>query len=68
MFCLHPSPGSVAVAVGIAGLPTVVRQVRAAFVSEGAKDCMLAAKAAGAGRWRIAVWEIHRMALGRFWC
>jgi len=58
----------VAVAVGIAGLPTVVRQVRAAFVSEGAKDCMLAAKAAGAGRWRIAVWEIHRMALGRFWC
>ena len=44
MFCLHPSPTSVAIAVGIAALPTVVRQVRAAFVSEGAKDCVLAAK------------------------
>jgi peptide/nickel transport system permease protein len=58
MFCLHPSPGSVAVAIGIAGLPTVVRQVRAAFVSERAKDCVLAAKATGTGRCRIAVWEI----------
>ncbi len=55
---LSPSPTSVAVAVGVASLPTVVRQVRAAFVSEGAKDYVLAARAAGAGRWRIAVREI----------
>ncbi len=55
---LPPSPGSVAVAVGIAGLPTVVRQVRAAFISEGAKDYVLAARATGAGRWRVAMREI----------
>lgn len=55
---LSPSPTSVAIAVGIASLPTVVRQVRAAFVSEGAKDYVLAARATGAGRWRIAATEI----------
>ena len=55
---LNPSPTSVAIAVGIAGLPTVVRQVRAAFISEAAKDYALAARAAGAGRWRIAALEI----------
>jgi len=55
---LAPSPTSVAIAVGIASLPTVVRQVRAAFVSEGAKDYVLAARAVGAGQWRIAVREI----------
>jgi ABC-type dipeptide/oligopeptide/nickel transport system permease subunit len=55
---LTPSPASVAIAVGVASLPTVVRQVRAAFVSESAKDYVLAARAAGAGRWRIAVREI----------
>jgi peptide/nickel transport system permease protein len=55
---LTPSPTSVAIAVGIAGLPTVVRQVRAAFVSESAKEYVLAARATGAGRWRIAVMEI----------
>jgi ABC-type dipeptide/oligopeptide/nickel transport system permease subunit len=55
---LQPSPTSVAIAVGISSLPTVVRQVRAAFVSERSKDYVLAARAAGAGRWRIAVREI----------
>jgi ABC-type dipeptide/oligopeptide/nickel transport system permease subunit len=55
---LTPSPTSVAIAVGISSLPTVVRQVRAAFVSEGAKEYVLAARATGAGRWRIAVLEI----------
>jgi len=58
MTVLHPSPASVAVAVGIASLPTVVRQVRAAFVTEGARDYVLAARAIGAGRWRIAVREV----------
>jgi peptide/nickel transport system permease protein len=55
---LTPSPTSVAVAVGIASLPTVARQVRAAFVSEGVKDYVSAAQAMGAGRWRVAVVEI----------
>jgi ABC-type dipeptide/oligopeptide/nickel transport system permease subunit len=55
---LRPSPTSVAIAVGIASLPTVVRQVRAAFVSESGKDYVLAARAAGAGRSRIAAREI----------
>lgn len=55
---LPPSPTSVAIAVGISSLPTVVRQVRAAFLSEGAKEYALAAKATGAGRWRIAALEI----------
>jgi ABC-type dipeptide/oligopeptide/nickel transport system permease subunit len=58
---LPPSPGSVAIAVGIAGLPTVVRQMRAAFVSESAKDYVQAARATGAGRLRIAIREIS-------WC
>jgi ABC-type dipeptide/oligopeptide/nickel transport system permease subunit len=48
----------VAIAVGISSLPTVVRQVRAAFVSESAKDYVLAARATGAGQWRIAALEI----------
>jgi ABC-type dipeptide/oligopeptide/nickel transport system permease subunit len=55
---LTPSPTSVAIAVGISSLPTVVRQVRAAFVSESAKDYVLAARATGASRWRIATMEI----------
>lgn len=55
---LPPSPVSVTVAVGIASWPTVVRQVSAAFVSEGAKEYVLSARAAGAGRWRIAAREI----------
>ena len=55
---LTPSPTSVAVAVGVASLPTVVRQVRAAFLSEGAKEYTLAARAIGASRWRIALVEI----------
>lgn len=55
---LAPSPTSVAIAVGISILPTVVRQIRAAFRSEHAKDYALAARAAGAGRTRIAVREI----------
>jgi peptide/nickel transport system permease protein len=55
---LSPSPTSVAIAVGISSLPTVVRQVRAAFVSEGAKEYAIAARATGAGRWRIAALEI----------
>ena len=55
---LRPSPASVAIAVGVAALPTVVRQMRAAFLSECAKDYVLAAHAMGAGRWRIAAVEI----------
>ena len=55
---LKPSPSSVAVAVGVASLPTVARQVRAAFLSEGAKEYVLAARAAGAGSWRVAAVEI----------
>jgi dipeptide transport system permease protein len=55
---MRPSPTSVAIAVGVASLPTVVRQVRAAFLSEGAKQYVLAARAMGAGRWRIAAVEI----------
>ncbi len=55
---MQPSPASVAIAVGIACLPTVARQVRAAFLSENAKDYVLAARAAGAGRWRIALVEV----------
>ncbi len=55
---LAPSPTSVAIAVGISSLPTVVRQVRAAFVSESAKEYVLAARATGAGKWRIAALEI----------
>jgi len=61
---LTPSPASVAIAVGISSLPLVVRQVRAAFISEGAKDYALAAKAIGAGRWRIATREILPNCLG----
>jgi dipeptide transport system permease protein len=55
---MRPSPMSVAIAVGVASLPTVVRQVRAAFLSEGEKQYVLAAQALGAGRWRIAAVEI----------
>jgi peptide/nickel transport system permease protein len=55
---LTPSPSSVVMAVGVASLPTVVRQVRAAFFAEGVKDYALAARAMGAGRWRIALVEI----------
>src|SRR5258708_24298137 len=55
---MRPSPTSVAIAVGVASLPTVVRQVRAAFLSEGAKQYVLAAQAMGASRWRIAAVEI----------
>jgi len=55
---LPPSPASVTVAVGVASLPTVVRQVRAAFVSEGAKEYVMSARATGAGRWRVAALEI----------
>ncbi|MGD1021055.1 MAG: ABC transporter permease [Verrucomicrobiia bacterium] len=55
---LTPSPASVAIAVGISSLPTVVRQVRAAFVTESAKEYVLAARATGAGPWRIAALEI----------
>jgi ABC-type dipeptide/oligopeptide/nickel transport system permease subunit len=55
---MTPSPAGVAIAVGVAGMPTVIRQVRAAFLSEAAKDYVLAARATGAGRWRIAVREV----------
>lgn len=55
---LTPSPISVAIAVGISSLPTILRQVRAAFVSENAREYVLAARATGAGPWRIAVLEI----------
>ena len=55
---LTPSSTSVAIAVGISSLPTVVRQVRAAFASEAVKEYVLAALATGAGRWRIAALEI----------
>jgi ABC-type dipeptide/oligopeptide/nickel transport system permease subunit len=55
---LRPSAGSVTLAVGIAGLPPVIRQVRAAYVAEHLKDYVAAARAAGAGRWRIATREV----------
>jgi dipeptide transport system permease protein len=55
---MRPAPTSVAMAVGIASLPTVVRQVRAAFLSEGTKQYVLAARSMGAGRWRVATVEI----------
>jgi hypothetical protein len=55
---MSPSPQSVALAVGIAGAPAMVRQIRAAFLAERAKDYVLAAQALGAGRWRIAVRQI----------
>jgi peptide/nickel transport system permease protein len=55
---LRPSSTGVAIAVGIALLPTVVRQVRAAFLSESQKQYVLAAISGGAGRWRIAAREI----------
>jgi len=55
---MRPSPTSVAIAVGVSSLPTVVRQVRAAFLAEGAKQYVLAAQAMGAGRRRIATVEI----------
>lgn len=55
---LKPSPTSVTIAVGIANLPAIIRQVRAAFRSESAKPYVLAARAVGAGRWRVAVIEI----------
>jgi peptide/nickel transport system permease protein len=61
---LTPSPSSVAIAVGIASLPTVVRQVRAAFLTENAKDYVVAARAVGAGRWRIAVQEVLPNCIG----
>jgi ABC-type dipeptide/oligopeptide/nickel transport system permease subunit len=55
---MRPAPASVAIAVGVASLPTVVRHVRAAYLSENAKQYVLAAHAMGAGRWRIAVVEV----------
>jgi len=55
---LSPSPQSVALAVGIASAPAMVRQVRAAFLAERVKDYVLAAQALGAGRWRIAARQI----------
>lgn len=58
MTVLPPSPASVAIAVGVASLPTVARQLRSAFIAEGAKEYVLAARAMGAGRWRIVVREV----------
>jgi peptide/nickel transport system permease protein len=49
---------SLIIAVGIAGIPTVVRQMLAAFLSERAKDYVLAARSVGAGSTRIAFREI----------
>ena len=55
---MKPSPTSVTIAVGIANLPAIIRQVRAAFFSESVKAYVLAARSIGAGRWRVAVVEI----------
>lgn len=55
---LQPSPTSVTIAVGLANLPAVIRQVRAAYLAEAAKPYVLAARAVGAGPWRVAVVEI----------
>jgi peptide/nickel transport system permease protein len=55
---LSPSPRSVALAVGIAGAPVMVRQIRAAFLAERARDYVQAARSLGASRWRIATREI----------
>ena len=61
---LAPSPVSVAIAVGVASLPAVVRQIRAAFIAEGTRDYVLAARAIGAGRWRVALREVLPNCLG----
>jgi ABC-type dipeptide/oligopeptide/nickel transport system permease subunit len=61
---LPRSAESLIIAVGIAGMPTVIRQMRAAYVSEQAKDYVLAARAVGASRWRIAWREILPNCLG----
>lgn len=58
MTVLPPSPGSVAVAVGVASLPAVVRQVRAAVLTELGKEYVTAARVAGAGRWRVLWREV----------
>jgi ABC-type dipeptide/oligopeptide/nickel transport system permease subunit len=55
---MTPSPTSVTIAVGIASLPTVIRQMRAAYLSESAKPYVMAAQSVGAGRMRIALVEI----------
>lgn len=55
---MKPSPASVTIAVGIANLPAIIRQVRAAFLSENAKQYVLAARSIGAGPWRVAAIEI----------
>ena len=47
---MKPSPVSVTIAVGISNLPAIVRQVRAAFFAESAKQYVLAARAVGAGQ------------------
>jgi peptide/nickel transport system permease protein len=49
---------SLIIAVGVAGIPTVLRQMRAAFLSERAKEYVLAARSVGAGSMRIAFREI----------
>lgn len=55
---LPRSSQSLIIAVGIAGIPTVVRQMRAAFLSERARDYVLAARSVGANPMRIAFREI----------
>ena len=55
---LGPSIRGVVLAVGIAGAPMMIRQVRAAYLEQAGQDYCQAARALGASRWRIAVRHI----------
>lgn len=55
---LGPSTRGVVCAVGIAGAPMMIRQVRAAYLEQAAQDYCQAARALGASRLRIALRHI----------
>ena len=50
---LGPSLPSVMIAIGVGGVPVVARLLRSAMLVERERDYVLAARAAGGGRWRI---------------
>jgi peptide/nickel transport system permease protein len=51
---IGPSTRGVAVAVGLAGAPMMIRQMRAAYLEQAAQDYVLAARSQGVRAWRIA--------------
>jgi len=51
---IGPSTTGVAVAVGLAGAPMMIRQMRAAYLEQAAQDYVLSARSLGASPWRIA--------------